>query len=381
MMELSSEDSLRLNVLLANELEAIRIDESSMTVHGLSSRGESAVRLNPNCRDEQYLRRVREMLSSHVLGSPGGYPVYLRRWTRMGQARANSLEKLLLLGEPEAVVAVVHASGLTDELAQRAWWAMPTAENARNMLARACIATGIMGPVLAEYLVEYLPFEQEHRAMIDSIRLVLQPGLISDATKARLWAKAKHKLTYYVGFLDATADALPEAMPPHPGLAVVEADLRALTEAGNLIAATLLRLLSAAGQAYLATVETVLRKPANQDVMVALVESLERYFASVADSGPRLQAMGEILHKVERLVERAQPAPSQRPAHVQTVVQALPQLRRELYAMLVLSEVGERLVAPIFARTDAIGSVMRRRLEPVTGPLLQQIAILRGAAG
>jgi hypothetical protein len=381
MMELSSEDSLRLNVLLANELEAIRIDESSMTVHGLSARGESAVRLSPNCRDEQYLRRVREMLSSHVLGSPGGYPVYLRRWTRMGQARDNSLEKLLLLGEPEAVVAVVHASGLTDQLAQRAWWAMPTAENARNMLARAGIATGTMGPVLAEYLVEYLPFEQEHGAMIDSIRLVLQPGLISDVTKARLWAKAKHKLTYYVGFLDAVPDELPEATPPHPGLAKVEANLRTLAEADNQIAAQLLRLLGTAGQGYLATVETVLRKPANQDVMVALVESLERYFGSVVEPGPRLQVMDEILQKVERLVNSAQPVASQRAAQVQTVVQALPQLVRELYAMLVLSEVGERLVAPIFARTDAIGSVMRRRLEPLTGPLLQQIAILRGAAG
>jgi hypothetical protein len=380
MMELASEDSLRLNVLLANELEAIRIDESSMTVYGLSARGESAVRLNPNCRDEQYLRRVREMLSSHVLGSPGGYPVYLRRWTRMGQARDDSLEKLLLLGEPEAVVAVVHAAGLTDELAQRAWWAMPTADNARNMLARACIASGSMGPVLAEYLVEYLPFEQEHGAMIDSIRLVLQPGLISDDTEARLWAKAKHKLTYYVGFLDAVPDELPEAMPPHPTLAGVEAELGALIEAGNLIAAQLLRLLGATGQAYLTTLETVLRKPANQDVMVALVESLERYFASVADAGPRLQTMDEILQKVEGLVAGAQPVDSQRPAQVQAVLRMLPQLRRELYAMLVLSEVGEPLVAPIFARTDAIGSVMRRRLEPVTGPLLQQIAILRGAA-
>jgi len=44
------------------------------------------------------------MLSSHVLGSPGGYPVFLQRWTRMGQTRDTQLDKLLLLGEPEAVV-------------------------------------------------------------------------------------------------------------------------------------------------------------------------------------------------------------------------------------------------------------------------------------
>ena len=53
--------------------------------------------------------------------------MYLQRWTRMGQMRDESLEQLLLLGEPEAVVAVVCAPGLTDELARRAWWAMGNA--------------------------------------------------------------------------------------------------------------------------------------------------------------------------------------------------------------------------------------------------------------
>jgi hypothetical protein len=46
--------------------------------------------------------------------------------------------------------------------------------------------------------------------------------------------------------------------------------------------------------------------------------------------------------------------------------------------MLTLSAVGERLVAPVFARTDAIGTVMRRKLEPITAPLLAEMAVLRG---
>ena len=121
-MDLSSEDALRLNVLLANQPQAIRIDESSMTLYGLSEKGEARVALNPNCRDDLYLRKVRELLSGHVLGSPGGYPIYLKRWSRMGQTRDESLEQLLLLGEPEAVAAVTGARGLSDELARRAWW-------------------------------------------------------------------------------------------------------------------------------------------------------------------------------------------------------------------------------------------------------------------
>ena len=83
-MELSSEDTLRLNVLLANKPLAVRIDESRMIVYGLSEQGEAKIQLNPAGRPEQYVRKVRELLSGHILGSPGGYPVYLRRWTRMG---------------------------------------------------------------------------------------------------------------------------------------------------------------------------------------------------------------------------------------------------------------------------------------------------------
>jgi len=377
-MELSSEDSLRLNVLLNNELEAVRIDESSMVVYGLSDRGESSVRLNPNCRDEQYLRRVRELLSSHVLGSPGGYPVYLRRWTRMGQARDDSLENLLLLGEPEAVVAVVHAPGLTDDLARLAWWAMPTAENARKMLARECITRGAMGAVLAEYLIEYLPFEQEHSAMIDSIRLVLQPGLIDAAQKERLWAKARHKLTYYVGFLAAIPDALPEDAQPHPALNDVKGILELMAREGNTAAVLLLRVMRPSGQAWLATTEKVIRKPANQDVVVALVEAIEHYFTNVSDSAPRLQEMQEIIDKAESILDLDHTNSSERVRDLRRLNQQLPDLRPMLYAMLVLSEVGERLVNPVFARTDAIGTVMRRKLAHITDPLLQQLAVLRG---
>ncbi|MDH5469003.1 MAG: sulfur reduction protein DsrS, partial [Gammaproteobacteria bacterium] len=71
-MDLSPEDALRVNVLLAGNLKAVRIDESRMTLHALSDKGEACIQLTPNCRDESYLRRVRETLSSHVLGSPGG---------------------------------------------------------------------------------------------------------------------------------------------------------------------------------------------------------------------------------------------------------------------------------------------------------------------
>ena len=65
-MQLSQEDSLRLNVLLNQALQAIRIDEGKMIVYGLTERGEAKIQLNPNCKDELYIRRVKEAISSHI---------------------------------------------------------------------------------------------------------------------------------------------------------------------------------------------------------------------------------------------------------------------------------------------------------------------------
>ena len=110
-MDLSPEDSLRLNVLLTQGLQAVRIDESRMLVYALTERGEARVGLNPNCRNEQYIRNVKALLSSHSLGSPGGCPVYLNRWTLMWQARDDSLEQLLVptIGYPNAAAALSWA--------------------------------------------------------------------------------------------------------------------------------------------------------------------------------------------------------------------------------------------------------------------------------
>lgn len=201
-MELSNEDSLRLNVLLRQNLKAIRIDDSRMIVYALTDKGEAQVPLNPSCREEKYLLLVRELFSTHVLGSPGGYPVYLKRWTRMGQERdEKSMSRLLLLGEPEAVTAVVHTPGISLELAKRAWWSYPSAEMGRQLLQSPQVVAANLGTELADYLIEFLPFEEQHQAMIDSVRLVLQPGLINEEKRATLWKKAKRKQSYYIGFL------------------------------------------------------------------------------------------------------------------------------------------------------------------------------------
>ncbi|MDH5180695.1 MAG: hypothetical protein OEZ39_10555 [Gammaproteobacteria bacterium] len=372
--QLSNEDNLRLNVLLNQEVYAIRIDEGKMMVHGLTNKGEAKIKLNPNCRDDAYVRRVKETISSHVLGSPGGYPVYIKRWTRMGHARDNSLENLLKLGEPEAVVAVVHAKGLTDELARRAWWAMPSAENARRMLEKESVAGGSMGPELAAFLMEFLPFEEQARDIIESVRLVLQPGLISDAERHSLWERGQRKSVYRVGFMLAVPDDLPEPEPAHPQWENYREKLASLIAQDNIHAIQLDRILSSAGQTFLNTVEAVMKKPSNQDMVVMLLEAIRHYFTAIRPDDAGRRDMQTIEQDVEQYCTCNNGV---LPETLHAVLEQAPDCDAQIKAMLKLACVGVDVVNPIFAQTDAIGTVMRRKLEPVTQPLLAQCAVLR----
>ncbi|MGD8587293.1 MAG: sulfur reduction protein DsrS [Chromatiales bacterium] len=370
-MELSSEDNLRLNVLLRNQPLAIRIDESSMVLYGLSEKGEAKVQLNPTCRDDQYLRIVRELLSGHVLGSPGGYPVYLQRWTRMGQTRDENLEQLLLLGEPEAVIAVACATGLTDELARRAWWTAQDPDNARRMLRNPAVVKGAMGPELAQFLIEYLPFETEPEVIVESLRLALQPGLIDDALRSKLWERCVRKPTYYLGFLISTPDDLPA---PVAARELSDQNRHALEQlaSANPYAKTLIRINGQAGQTFLKTATKVMEKPANQDVVNILLDVLRNYFAPVRPEGDPDLTLEELLAEAEQRLAN----PSTDPA-LAACLAATAGLQDELKALWVLSGLGYGVLRPVFSRTDAIGSLMRRKLEPVSKPLMQTLQSLQ----
>lgn len=373
-MQLSAEDNLRLNVLLSQELHAVRIDESKMTVFALTAKGEATVPLNAIGKDEPYIKEIKALFSTHVMGSPGGYPVYLKRWTRMGQARDESLAQLLLLGEPEAVVAAVHAPGLTDELAARAWWAMPTSENARRMLEKQAVVEGETGKILAEFLIEFLPFEEEQSDMIESVRLVLQPGLISQEEKEKLWAKTKTKRSFYVGFLHASADDLPIEVAAHAEYEKIHPLLAPLIEQGNPHAVMLDKVLSAKGQAFIKTIEDALKKPGNQDVVVSLLAAVSNYFETII---PEQFTEDDI----ESICTEAEAHCCGANDELNAVISALDgttdKAQEFLCAMTVLACLSVRLVNPIFSRSDAIGTVMRKKIKPVTDPIVEQLLKLR----
>ena len=369
-MELSSEDQLRLNVLVAQPLQAVRIDESKMCVHALLDKGEASVYLNPTCKDEKYIRLVRQFLSTHYLGSPGGYPVFLRRWTRMGQARDDSLEKLLLIGEPEAVVAVVHAAGLTNELARRAWWSNANADNARRMLEKENVVKGNMGAELAQFLIEFLPFEEQQKAIIDSVRLILQPGLINEEMREDIWDRGKRKNSYYVGFLQQTPNDIPIKIAPHNKWEKLSAELQSEIQTGNELAKLLCKALSSEGQAFMHTVELVLKKPNDQDVVVALLNAIGAYFKLIQIEKTHWRDMLSLANYADEIYKKNNNL-------IEKILLIDSSLQPQIKAILCLSMVSETLVNPIFGMTDAIGSVMRKKIKPIVKPLSEYLHLLQ----
>ena len=333
--DLSPEDALRLNVLLAGELLAVRLDEGTRTLYALTPKGEARIPLNPVGRAERYFQRVRELLGGHALGSPGGYPVHLRRWTRMGQTSQAKLESLLKLGAPEAVMAVAYAPELTDELARRAWWALPTMEIARAMLAHPTVRHGTMGKVLADYLIEYLPFEEDPIAAMQSVRAVLAAGLLAPELRDQLWARGKRRPHYLIGFLESLPDELPPEAPRTlpPGF----------TNSPDTPAAQLLaRCYSGAGQSYLKVAELALDKPPAHEAVYLLLDLLGQYFAAGREAA------------------------------------TLPLPTAEIEALQTLARLSNTTAEPILTKTTAVGPLMRRHLEPLFAPIIAHIRTLRG---
>lgn len=341
--ELSAEDALRLAVLLAGEVFAVRIDEGALTLHALTPKGEARLTLNPNCRPDAYLTRVRETLGGHALSSPGGYPVHLRNWTRMGQSSPSKLAALLKLGEPEAVAAVAHAPALTEELARRAWWALPTAEVARVMLAHPEIRRGAMGRVLADFLIEYLPFEAEPVAAMNIVRVVLAAGLLDEETRLSLWRKGRRRPHYLIGFLESHPDTLPAEAPPRTLPEVVAQRL------DNPWAALIARCFSPVGQTWLQAAELALDKAPGHEAVYLLLDLIGGYFAPVRGAAGRDALPGD---------------------HAELVA--------AIESVAALARVSRRDAEELLVRTTAVGAQLRKKIEPLVSPLLGHLRCLQG---
>ena len=297
----------------------------------------------------------------------------------MGQDRENSsLHGLLQLGEPEAVMAVVHAPSLTPELARLAWWVMPAAENARCMLGASQVADSDIGRELAEFLIEYLPFETEAEALLNSVRLVLQPGLVSEEVHQDLWQRASRKGTIYVSFLQAMPDALPEVAGSHSAYYEVQSALATLLEKDNSVAKQLCRTMSPAGQTFLKTVVKAMEKLADESAAVALFDVIGKYFGAALPKG-NSEAI-EAGRTSELAVAFAQTYVTEAGrchSELAEVQQTLTEHGEKLTAMVALSFASESLLDSFFSHSDAVGPLMRRKMKAWTEPMLEQIKLLQ----
>ncbi len=373
-MELSNEDNLRLNVLLAQDLKAIRINEGTMTVHALTDKGEAKVVLNPTIRDEQYLRLVRELFSLKITGSPGGYPIFLKRWTRMGHTD-NTLEHMLLLGEPEAIVAVVHAAELTHEIGLRAWWANPTTEVAIRLLEYPDIVNGELGKELASYLMEFMPFEEKQVQIVNMVRLCLQGELLTAEDREKLWARAKRRNPFCVGFVHTSPNKIPLAIKESKNFSNVKKSLKNVLVQDNPYAKNLVLLLSNDGQTWLHTLKLALNKPVDQDVVISLFIAINQFFHlplnTLAQDHRGTRSIEIAIDHAEEICKKADCI------DLQTTITLLNNDQQPLInAMLVLAQMGEHTLIPIFSGNDSVGTVMRKRLLPLTTPLLEKVDIL-----
>lgn len=360
-MQLADEDTLRLNVLATTAL-AIRIDEKTMSVEALTERQTHRIELKPTGNPDRYLRAVRESLSVFALGTR--YPVFIRRWTRSGALETERLARLLRLGEAEAVVAVAASPNLDDELAQRAWWCLPTAEVARLMLSHPDVAAGSTGPKLSQFLLDHLPFEDTSRSIIDTVKLLLCSRLLNDEEAGQLRARAENHVACMVGFLSAGPNYLgvPQAAP------------RFDTESGNdaLMEQLLQHAASRQGETFLRCAHRALKKAVDMDTVVDTLKALGEYGKPLCGETVLPRSAQDLQQIVESLTDSSNTTLD--PDQVSADKSAKNPDRQS--ALIALGLCGEPLVASFFAKSDAVGSLMRRKLKPVLEPVFAALETL-----
>jgi hypothetical protein len=270
------------------------------------------------------------------------------------------------------VVAVAHAPSLTDELARRAWWCQPTMEIARWMLEKEAVIQGQMGKVLADFLIEHLPFEENPDARMHTIRLILYGKLADEQTTAKLWRMAKGVPYYFIGFLEFMPETLPNDQPARADYEEAKKLLGPLVETGNAHAERFLSLLSANGQTWLKAVAEVLTRPSTSLVVYALLDAISRYFHAM---GYPIQS-----EKLEDLFAQAgaiSRGEIEAPSDLQALLAAAPQHRQGIEAMLALSGLTSKTADPWLLRSTAVGALMRRKIEPLVSPINMAVQVLR----
>lgn len=239
------------------------------------------------------------------------------------------------------------------------------------------VAAGPLGKELANYLLEFLPFEEIPLDVVDTVRLCLQDDLISAKEREKLWSRAKRKNPFYVGFLFADAKNIPLDLKPHPQFTAVREQISPALARNNPFANALHLTLDQQGQHWLKTLLLALEKPVDQDVVIALFTAIQKRFNLPF---PEQRGVADISIAQQRSEQFLQEARC--PGCPDDISQLLPLLDAEylplLKSVLVLGQTGEDTLNVVFGGNDSVGSVMRRRLEPLFRPLVTEVEVLLG---
>ena len=192
---------------------------------------------------------------------------------------------------------------------------------------------------------------------------------MDQATKESIWQRGKRKNTYFVGFLQQCPECLPIEQLPHADFQVISEQLTRL-EVSNPWAQKVQWLLSGEGQAMLETYSSVMKKPSDQDVVVTLFNTMGHYFTVEETGFPKPRQIEEVHAFVGHLMQNPHGA-------LHELLQIWPQAKSICSAIIFLSMVSESLLDPVFGVTDAIGTVMRKRIAHLIEPIQQQVAALR----
>ena len=118
-----------------------------------------------------------------------------------------------------------------------------------------------------------------------------------------------------------------------------------------------------------------MRKPANQEVVNTLFEIIARYFKSICpDNYDDDMNIFTLIERASNLCETCQDTTS---IERREILAVMPEMQDSIRAMLILAGLRYSVLRPVFSRTTAIGSLMRKKLVPVTEPILEQFANLR----
>jgi hypothetical protein len=172
--------------------------------------------------------------------------------------------------------------------------------------------------------------------------------VLTDAERLSMWKRGNSRNSYYVAFLELQPDNLPSpraARADHGNVPML---------ADNPYSVMLEKALSGQGQTFLATTAIILDHPEIQEVVNHTLNALANWCA------PLRRAAAET-----------------RDAARTALIAAAPQFASDCAALDALAAVDAESVRPIFLKTTAIGSLMRRKIQPIVTPLLDSIAVLR----